>query len=51
MTAIDAYKHLDPQTWANTDILTRLSILEQLRDNMKTYALELGEANSKMKMN
>lgn len=49
MKAIEAYKHLNPQTWANTDILTRLSILEQLRDNMKTYAHELGEANSKMK--
>ncbi len=49
MKAQEAYNYLDPQAWAKTDIPTRLALLEQMRENMKIYAQELGEANSKMK--
>lgn len=49
MTAQQAYDSLKPQTWANTDIVSRLAILEQLRDNMKQFARELGKADAKMK--
>ncbi|PZR02078.1 MAG: aldehyde dehydrogenase, partial [Flavobacterium psychrophilum] len=49
MKAQEALDYLDPIGWANTDIFTRLAILEQMRANMKTYAKELGYVNSKMK--
>ncbi len=49
MKAIEAYNKLNPHAWATTDIVTRLAILEQLRENMKAYAHELGKADAKMK--
>ena len=42
MTAQEAFNQLDPQTWASTSIVERLSIIEQIQKNLKTYAVELG---------
>ena len=49
MTAQEAFNSLDPQKWANTSVMERLTLLEQVQQNLKTYAKELGEADARMK--
>lgn len=49
MTAQEAFNHLDPQAWANTSVIERLALLEQVQKNLKKYAKELGEVDAKMK--
>jgi len=51
MKAIEALKSLDPKQWAETSIIKRLELVEQVQKNMITYATELGEADAKMKNN
>ena len=49
MTAQEAYNSLDPQSWANTSVIERLALIEQIQHNLRTYAAELGEIDAKMK--
>ena len=49
MTAQEAFNVLDPKAWANTSVLERLAVLEQVQQNLKKYAAELGEVDAKMK--
>lgn len=49
MTAQQAFDSLDPQKWAETPIIEKLALLEQVQDNLKSYAKELGEVDAKMK--
>ena len=49
MKAQEAFDRLDPEGWANTDPIERLSLLEQLQANLNTWARELGEVDAKMK--
>ena len=49
MTAQEAYQQLDPQQWANTSVIERLTILEQVQKNLKIYAENLGTEDAKMK--
>jgi acyl-CoA reductase-like NAD-dependent aldehyde dehydrogenase len=49
MNAQDAYNQLDSQKWASTSVFERLALLEQVQDNLKTYANELGASDAKMK--
>ncbi len=49
MKAKEAVDRLDPQKWAATPALERLHLLEEVRENMKTYADELAAADAKMK--
>ncbi|WP_251359160.1 aldehyde dehydrogenase family protein [Kangiella sp. TOML190] len=49
MKAQEAFNQLDPQKWANTSIPERLSLLEQVRDNLKIYADDLAVLDGKMK--
>jgi len=51
MTAQDAFNQLDPNQWAQTPIVKRLEIIEQVQKNLSTYSKELGEADSNMKNN
>ena len=49
MDAQEAFDQLDPQKWAKTPAHERLHFLEQVRSNLKEHALELAEADTKMK--
>ena len=41
MKAKEAIDRLDPEKWAATTAAERLHLLEEVRENMKTYADEL----------
>lgn len=49
MTAQEAFNQLAPKSWAKTSVIERLALLEQVQDNLKKYAVELGEVDAKMK--
>jgi acyl-CoA reductase-like NAD-dependent aldehyde dehydrogenase len=49
LNAKQAIDQLKPEEWAATSALERLHLLEQVRENMKTYAGELAAADAKMK--
>ena len=49
MNAKEAVDHLKPEQWAATPAIERLHLLEEVRENMKKYAEELGAADAKMK--
>ena len=49
MNAKEAVDRLDPQKWAATPAIERLHLLEEVRENMKTYADELAVADGRMK--
>ena len=49
MNAKQAIDHLDPQTWAQTPATQRLSLLEEVRQNMQKFAEDLGQAETQMK--
>ena len=49
MNAKTAYETLDPDAWAATSVVERLTLIEQIQDNLKKHAKELGETDSAMK--
>ena len=49
MKAQEAFDSLDPQAWAATSIVERLALIEEIQQNLKTHATELGEVDAKMK--
>lgn len=49
MTAQGAFNQLNPQAWANTSVIERLALLEQVQKNLGIYAKELGEVDANMK--
>ena len=49
MNAKEAIDRLDPAKWAATAAAERLHLLEEVRENMKTYADELAASDAKMK--
>jgi acyl-CoA reductase-like NAD-dependent aldehyde dehydrogenase len=49
MNAKQAVDQLKPEEWAATPAIERLHLLEEVRENMKTYADELAAADAKMK--
>ena len=49
MKGAQAIDQLDPQKWATTTVVERLHLLEEVRENMKTYAEELAASDTKMK--
>lgn len=49
MTAQEAFDQLVPSQWAQTLVIERLALLEQVQKNLQTYAEELGKADAKMK--
>ena len=49
MKAKEAIKKIDPEKWAKTSVAERLVIIEQIQNNLKTYAEELGAADAEMK--
>ncbi len=49
MNVESAFAQLNPQHWAETSVIERLSLIEQIQDNLKKYAIELGETDAKMK--
>ena len=49
MNAKEAIDQLQPQKWAATPATERLHLLEEVRENMKTYADELAASDAKMK--
>ncbi len=49
MDAQDAFNSLNPQGWANTPVIERLALIEEIQDNLKHYARELGETDAAMK--
>ncbi len=49
MNATQAIDQLKPQKWAATSAPERLHLLEEIRENMKTYADELAASDTRMK--
>ena len=49
MKAQESFNTLDPVKWATAPIHTKLHLLEEVRENMKEYADELGTLDQKMK--
>lgn len=49
MTAQQAFDSLDPQAWAETPLVEKLALIEQIQSNLTTYAEELGVVDAKMK--
>lgn len=49
MDAQTAFNQLKPQDWADTSAATRLAFIEEIQDNLKKYAQELGDTDAKMK--
>ena len=49
MKATEAIDRLNPDQWASTPIHERLHLLEEVRENMKRHAGELGASDTKMK--
>lgn len=49
MKAQDAFNTLDPQAWASTSVAEKLALIEEIQENLKKYAKELGQADAKMK--
>lgn len=51
MTAKEAFDTLDPKKWGSTSAIERLALLEQVQNNLKEYAEELGKVDAEMKNN
>jgi acyl-CoA reductase-like NAD-dependent aldehyde dehydrogenase len=49
MNATQAIDQLKPEKWAATSAAERLHLLEEVRENMKTYADELAASDTQMK--
>lgn len=49
MRAQEAFDNLDPHSWAKTPAIERLDLIKKLQENLKAYALELGQADAAMK--
>lgn len=49
MKASTAIDRLKPDQWANTSVLERLHLLEQVRHNLKTHGDELASSDAEMK--
>jgi hypothetical protein len=49
MNAKEAIDQLNPQKWTATSAVERLHLLEEVRENMKTYADELAASDTRMK--
>lgn len=49
MKAQEAYDSLDPQAWAATSVIERLALIEEVQNNLKAHAKELGEVDARMK--
>ncbi|MEL6864163.1 MAG: aldehyde dehydrogenase family protein [Bacteroidota bacterium] len=49
MTAQEAFQQLDPKAWANTSVVERLALIEQIQKNIKIHAKELGASDAQMK--
>lgn len=49
MTAQDAFNYLDPQAWAATSAVEKLTLLEEVQRNLSKYADQLALADLKMK--
>jgi hypothetical protein len=49
MKAKEAIDQLNPKKWASTSAAERLHLLEEVRENMKTYAEELAASDGNMK--
>ncbi|WP_196893108.1 aldehyde dehydrogenase family protein [Aureivirga marina] len=49
MTAQEAFDFVDAKKWKETTIYERLYLLEEIRENLKEYAEELGKSEAKMK--
>ena len=49
MTAQEAFNQLAPTAWADTPIIERLALLEELQQNLKSHAEALGEVDAQMK--
>ncbi|WP_210418712.1 aldehyde dehydrogenase family protein [Aliikangiella coralliicola] len=49
MTAQQAFDSLNPAAWANTPVVEKLALIEQIQANLTTYANQLGEVDAKMK--
>ena len=49
MTAQEAYNHLDPKKWGKVSAIERLALIEQVQNNLKQYAKELGRVDAEMK--
>ncbi|MBT2971308.1 MAG: aldehyde dehydrogenase [gamma proteobacterium symbiont of Ctena orbiculata] len=48
-TAAQAIDQLNPQKWAETTISERLALLQDIRENLKTYGDELASSDTEMK--
>ncbi|MCK8520092.1 aldehyde dehydrogenase family protein [Aquimarina sp. D1M17] len=51
MTAQQAFDILNPQQWINVSTVERLALLEQIQNNLKHYAKDLGKIDAEMKNN
>lgn len=49
MKSAEAIDRLNPQKWAETLTVERLHLLEEVRENLKTYGQELAAADAQMK--
>ena len=49
MRVKESIDRLKPEAWASTSPAERLHLLEEVRENMKTYASELAASDSRMK--
>ena len=49
MTAQEAFDYLDPQAWATTSAVEKLSLIEEVQKNLSKYADQLADADIKMK--
>ncbi|TZF93497.1 aldehyde dehydrogenase family protein [Chryseobacterium panacisoli] len=49
MTAQEAFNQLDPKKWAETSVVEKLHLLEEVQNNLKKYADDLGTSDQKMK--
>lgn len=49
MTAQQAFDYLDPQAWASISAVEKLSLIEEVQQNLSKYADELAAADIRMK--
>ncbi|EPA0985919.1 aldehyde dehydrogenase family protein [Vibrio parahaemolyticus] len=49
MLAKDAYNQLEPTQWAETPVVERLSLIEEIQDNLLKFMDDLGNVDSSMK--
>ena len=49
MNAQDAYASLDPKVWTKTSVLERFVLIEDIQNNQRKYARELGATDAEMK--